>query len=699
MTIPPSRRTAVAWAAVGLLLLVQWALFRQYALREVVWGYPENNDQVAYLRLAYMTYERVLEQGLARGLAWGFMARQPNGAMLHVQAPLLFLVTGPSRLSALSLNLVYFVLLELTLVWTVVRLTRRWSLALLGLGLLLAAATPFYMAGGFMDFRIDFIAWCLYAIFISLVVLSGLFLSRRFSIAAGAAAGLLVLFRVITVVYLGGIFLAVAVYLAWRWRRSRRALEPGPPVATQLWNFAYTAGITAACAVGVIASRFSLLRSYYVAGHLTSSEKHIRAAEQGLSSVTDHLLFYPTSFLRDHAGPVFLTVAGVTLVVALALAWMAGTRHDPAQRRVPDVPGMYVFLGACIVVPLVVLTADTAKSAVVADILVGPVVWIVLWTLIVAARADRAVEAAPSVRRTLQVLGCSALAAGAYSHVSHLSSHGTLYEHKADVGQVVALYDAIGEYSRMVGSTSPRISVDRVDDFLFAPLLDPLMYERKGVLMTAGFGLGASIFPVTESDAFDLVRNSDFLVLSEGNPYQNPARPFNRAMEAIRPRLRQFADSDLLLLGRFPMFGFDRLLYVRPVARLSGDSGGWITSSGFTLTAPGAVFRRWPRIELRGDSPFAWLPRTPVIEARMSSGRRLRPVAATLSRSANAYCILLDIDPNLVDPAGLTTLRIAFDVHFVAKGDPRELVIRTPTSQSLRRSDEDGEACRLPGPS
>ena len=62
-------RNRLGWAFVGLLLLVQFLLFRQSAIREVVWSYPPFHDQLTYLGRAYDTYERILDRGLWAGLS------------------------------------------------------------------------------------------------------------------------------------------------------------------------------------------------------------------------------------------------------------------------------------------------------------------------------------------------------------------------------------------------------------------------------------------------------------------------------------------------------------------------------------------------------------------------------------------------------------------------------------------------------
>src|SRR5262249_36123381 len=157
-----------------------------------------------------------LRQGLLPGLWYGLNMLLPQGVMIQVQGSLLFLLLGPSRLSALTLNFIYFALLQCVLAATLRWLSGRWSLALLGVGLLLSAKTPFFWAGGLMDFRIDFISFCLFGIFMCVVLRSRMFVSRRWSLVVGLVGANMALFRFLTLAYLGGILGLLFLFLCVR---------------------------------------------------------------------------------------------------------------------------------------------------------------------------------------------------------------------------------------------------------------------------------------------------------------------------------------------------------------------------------------------------------------------------------------------------------------------------------------------------
>jgi hypothetical protein len=60
------------------------------------------------------------------------------------------------------------------------------------------------------DFRMDFIAYCLFGVWVCAALRSGLFLDWRWAIATGLLAALLVANRFLTIIYLLGIIAGLA---------------------------------------------------------------------------------------------------------------------------------------------------------------------------------------------------------------------------------------------------------------------------------------------------------------------------------------------------------------------------------------------------------------------------------------------------------------------------------------------------------
>src|SRR5690348_2934326 len=159
-------------------------------------------------------------------------------------------MTGASRLSALSLNFIYWAAFQLVLVATLRWLTGRWSATFMGWGLLLTTITPFFETGGSLfDFRLDFIAFCLFGIFLCVVIRSGVFADWRWSALAGLAAAVLGTFRFITLAYLLGIFVAFGILLSVQWVIRWRDL-PGQQAVQRRIRGMIVAGLVIALVAG-----------------------------------------------------------------------------------------------------------------------------------------------------------------------------------------------------------------------------------------------------------------------------------------------------------------------------------------------------------------------------------------------------------------------------------------------------------------
>src|SRR5262245_21082399 len=61
------------WWLFAALALMQYGLFRQHALREVVWAYPPHHDQLGYLMRSYAKVESMRSDGIVAGF-WEILA-------------------------------------------------------------------------------------------------------------------------------------------------------------------------------------------------------------------------------------------------------------------------------------------------------------------------------------------------------------------------------------------------------------------------------------------------------------------------------------------------------------------------------------------------------------------------------------------------------------------------------------------------
>ncbi len=680
--------------------MIQYGLFRRYAEYEVTWAYPSGFDQCSYLTYSYDDYEQIRSAGLIQGVKNSLRRPVPNGLMLPLQANLLFFLLGPSRLSALTLNFAYFALFQTALVTTLRWLTGRWSVACLGLGLLLAVRTPMYGCGGIMDFRIDFIAFCLFGTVLCLVVRSGGFLSRRWALAAAAAVVLLVLFRFLTFVYLAEVFASCRGFLAalWLWQRNDPVARAG--TLRRLGGLLLAGGAVLAATLPMVAWKWSMIRTYYL-GQFGNGEAAIRRSECGVDGLSSRGVFYLRSLLSDHAGRGFLSLAALCLVVTLALALARratlGRRPGPALGSAGLPFAVLALLG-----PLAALVVFGAPSPVAAGIVVGPLVWVVLLTALCLLEAPS--RWGPATCWGVGVLAAAVLAVGAFAQADRLARRGPLDAHRADAEETVQVYDEIGRLSRRQGWAAPRVSFTTISDHLWCGLLAPTVYERLGLFVHfQGTSLGGGILAVSPAQALAAISESDFVVLTTDAPWDEVSPyPFIRSMHELRPQLQEACERSLVPVRRFHLYDQDVVLYMRPAPRLEGVTiDHWISSAGLTLTVDGAWLKSRPRIELSGHDDFAILGATPAVRAELvAPGQPPLPLRAGLTRNGPEYRISVETPHEAPAAATEVQVHLTFDGYFVPSERPavfgpsddrRRLVMRAPDAAVMLPGPQRGE--------
>jgi hypothetical protein len=679
-------RDALGWAAVGALLLLQYGLFRQCVLREVAWAYPGCYDQTVYLTQSYDTYEHVRACGVYDGLKYGYYLRTPTGALLHLQAALLFFLLGASRLSALTLNFLYFALLQLALVGTLRWLTRRWSVALLGVGLLLSALTPFMEVGGVLDFRLDFIACCLFGVFVCAVLRSDVLRSRGWALAVGATASWLVLTRCLTLVYLAGMAGPLALYLLYRlWRPA--SAEGRRAAARRLAGLALAGAVVAAVVLPVLWDRREQLWGYYVVGHVTGVEKFIRAGNGDLT------WYYLPSLLRDHAGPTFLKLAGLALLVAAGAAVFRRARGATAAgaARLELAPA-FAYLALAVAVPLAALTIDMHRSPCAGSVLLPGLLGLVLAGLVGLAGLHRDGPPRPRLAVTLTALAAVAVGAGAWAQLGGYAAARRLTVCRHEVEQVHALYERMHRCCEDYSWRTPVLSATVNRDYTQHEAFAAWAYERYGALRKTGVALGAAIVPLTDEEILNGARASDFLVLVATSA--PPPYPSDRCLREALPKLRAYCEAELVRQGTFDIEGAEATLYARPALRVEGLVGGWAPDVGLRLTGPAALLRGRSRVVLSGRTGLAaGLARLPDVRAELAAGGASQTVPAAFEFSADrqSYRLVIELAGQDLPAKGAVELHLSFEgglPYFTPLGlyvNTRNLVVPGPDRTELLR--------------
>jgi hypothetical protein len=347
---------------------------------------------------------------------------------------------------------------------------------------------------------------------------------------------------------------------------------------------------------------------------------------------------------------------------------------------------MAVFLISSFLVPLGVLTADAAKSPVVGDILVTPLIWLVLLGVVLSVRPYAFGESAPWAGPAFSGLAGLAILFGCGLHFTHYTQRWAFTERRADAEEVLRLHDRIFETCQEYGWEEPTIAYTCTKDFLGPPVTSVLGYERHGILRKVRTKL-CSIFSVTEAEALKEVKASDLVIVS---PAKRSTFPFDQDMLAHIPALLRYCDQNMVRLRTTRIFDDEVILFARIAVRTEGGSSGWITDEGlrFHLTGPAL---QSSELEVRGKANWQWLGGVPGAHAALKLPRgEPQKLKAVVTRDGDNYRVSITL-PKLEVPADTkAAIHLHFDRYFVPRElgineDTRHLVLHMPEETILSR--------------
>lgn len=568
-------------ALLGSSLLLQWWLFAGHVQREVAWAYPGWWDQLASLQVSYEGYEQARQVGARLALRNVLVRDHPLGLLLPVGGLVAFVGFGPSRVHALALTFGVYAVLQIGVVLILRRLA-GWAPALLGWGLTWALRAAYLQPGGLADFRADFAAACLFAMFLGLALRGNAFASIWWSVLAGVAAAACVWARFLTVVYIATTLAAFAAVML-----VRHHGEPDPEsrrlARARCLGAAVTGVLMVALAMPALWAQRDGIDAHYFKGIL-GPLRSVRAQVVGADHPLGNLVFYPYSLLGQ-VGGVWWIVAGA---VTLGLAYETLRKRREGRRG--ELSASTVLLALSFLVPLVTLTALTSKSTVVGVILAAPLLWALplaaaRWSQMRASRAGRPVGAWPLAMAAAVALAGAAVQTKAW-RVRRLPLE------RSEVTGVFALHDAVARDSRERRLPAPLLSVDHVSDHLNALALSVSTYERTGRLMRARLGLGSAIGSVSEPEALGLAGESDYVILTAARSGALGPYPADRSLEAAGPALRAFCERAMRPLGRYRTPGREVLLFARRESDLLPAVPSW----GPSTTRVEAFLARQPAV-------------------------------------------------------------------------------------------------------
>ena len=175
--------------------------------------------------------------------------------------------------------------------------------------------------------------------------------------------------------------------------------------------------------------------------------------------------------------------------------------------------------------------------------------------------------------------------------------------------------------------------------------------------------LGNGVLGVDRAEAMSLIKHSDFAIfttLPKAGIY-----PFYRHIAEYWDDLKAWAGDNMTVARIVPFSSFTATLYIRPTARISGISGGWITAHGLSLEATRSVLERFPIIRITGPADYSHLLKIPVVEATIDAGKSSQTAHTSFQRVGSNYEIVIDTSSLRFPPPDHVYIRLNFDSFFV----------------------------------
>lgn len=577
--------------ALVALFIFEGAIFYYVVATQIAPFYPPYYDQASYYFGVYELVERIRTIGWAQFFLEFAPPKNAFGATFLPQGAVLALIGGGSRTSILSLNLIYFIALQVALFETVRRKTADIAMAWISMALLLPLPTIFSLYGGIYDFRVDFTAFCLYGIWTCSLLWSHTFRYLNRSIIVAVVSVMLVSLRFITAVYVAVIFGAIFLALLIAMWRGVTPFRRG--IAARRLRNLLVAGILTAIVVGpLLFAAKDIIYFYYVIGHVLTDEKYIRARELGLHTIASHISYYPRSIFLQHVGAAGIALWSIAGLAALVGGWR--TERFPRRDgflRFRTFQLDFFILTLVVILPLMILTTDVAKSPVVGGIVVVPLLVMVvlfcsaMWpcsnlpTIIshVPAGLPSSPLCATNTRgvsaRYLKLTFCAGLLAlGLVSFARHGIARQQ-YMDRGDLERVAVINKAISRFAVENAIVNPKLSFDRVVDYLNLPTVRLETYESFGKIIYYDGRFGG-IFATPRELAFQQIEDSDVILLTDPIRGRNAPYPINTKILEYWDDLRDWTVQNRTLLISADILGIPHSVYVRvPQKKLAPGQG------------------------------------------------------------------------------------------------------------------------------
>jgi len=574
-----------------LMFSLEWFLFKSFVQREMAWSPFLNGDANWYLGHSYIVFDSIIKEWTVPSQFFN----DPAGIMVLLVSSVLYLFFGASRLVALSTNFIFYLVWQGFVFYVIRHITKSWLFAFAILGLCLTAAVPFQVASNhmlnIMEYQREFVVFCLFGVFIAMVLFSDTFLKKKWSVWAGLIAGFMVSFRYNALFHIMGIYFVILMTFFFILFIKRKYAETVAIYKTRAMN-----GILSCFLMGVVCgypfyrARGALYNHYFVGKIIgPKKESFIQLYQQGVRDLWQQLMYYPRFILNSGLGSLFIKAAAVIAVLLLfiviegKLLRLLHSRTHDIRREQDGRPFsgiiFYWFVFICVSIPLFLLTAYPVRSGNVGTLVAAPCIVFICVLLARLYNSGFAVSNKKLIWGMTISMAVASLTLGMLYQMKCYALVSFSSRNRNDYLEVARMYDDIITISREKGFGKPGISVNFSENYVLGcgEAITAYQYEHAGELFRIRAKLGSDIGRKFEQDeAIGLIRESDFMLLDTSEEPQglhdtvkrgllshNLAEyPFSKSMLTLRPVIRRFVEDNFLLKGRYQIFNREVELYI-----------------------------------------------------------------------------------------------------------------------------------------
>lgn len=645
-----------------VILLIEFALFRTYVLREIIGSCPRKIDQAVFMRMTYHMYENVVNGNY--GAVFKEIYEGLGQGAFPVFGLISLFILGKSRLSLLTVNFILFILAQLMGFRSVKLISNSNKIGFFFLGLFLMIQSPFLEAGDLVDYRMDFAGFCLYTCWVAALILAYYKQEKKYNYQSAIFVGLLFMFRSNTIAYVAIAFLLFECIHILFFKSK---------IVDEIKYLLKYGCIVIAAGGWYILLQFKNLYHYYVTAHVTSAEPEIRMVEQGINNWISYLLFYPFMLIKNHLGYILSFLLAAIILIS-AIMYFINKRGKKLKLQRNEVIALCV--GLCsFSAPFIVLTMDVSKSSVVICTVAGAAVFITCYVFSLVCNRKLLSD------RILFIFMAAMIAAGMSNYIGNTTKEHTGYDEQTQA-QMLAINNCMKEYIIKNDLEEAKLLVDRICDAITTDVLTVLTYESENHYVNMGYAWNDlnTYKDYTPEEVETALQEADLMVLSTGEYTTQSFYPTDSTFDKYRDTMWKYASKNLVKLGEFMLGNDEVVVFGKGQVEFQPTWEDWMSNSGNYITFQKELTQQH-NIIIEGNTGGMYQKGDIMTEVYYDG----KPILSTIDIIDGRYFI--DVDISTFD-LGIYELELGFNNYFIPKEigtneDTRKLVIMSPDTISI----------------